>query len=93
MGLCIYTYFKASVNECLFYKQDNLIFFFFFPLFCLCFRTLGSGLHFDSTVPSSDYSHGAGETLLRKIGGKSRSHWLQGQMVHNSKKAALWKVE
>lgn len=28
MGLCIYTYFKASVNECLFHKQDNLIIFF-----------------------------------------------------------------
>uniref|UniRef100_A0A8B9S0S9 MAST4 n=1 Tax=Accipiter nisus TaxID=211598 RepID=A0A8B9S0S9_9AVES len=49
-----------------------------------------SGLHFDSTVPSSDCSHGAGEKLLRKIGGKSRSHWLQGQMVHNCKKAYIY---
>lgn len=77
---------------------NRITYFFFFctgvDKICQCFPRLGSGLHFvDSTVPSSDYSHEAGEKLPRPNGGKSRLHRLQGQMVHGCKKTALWKVE
>uniref|UniRef100_A0A663F488 Microtubule associated serine/threonine kinase family member 4 n=1 Tax=Aquila chrysaetos chrysaetos TaxID=223781 RepID=A0A663F488_AQUCH len=73
------------MNACFINRIIKFCWFFFSSHWsvCQCFPRLGSGLHFDSTVPSSDCSHEAGEKLPRKIDGKSRSHWLKGQMVHN----------
>lgn len=95
MKIYIYTYSKVSVNECLFDKWNN---FFLLPvlinLFFSVTLVLGSVLQFvDSTVTSSDCLHEAGEKLPRKNVGKSRSHRLQGHMVHSCEKTALWRVE